>query len=493
MSDKTEFDSLFADLPGLHQAMQDLAAAASAPQPWKVLLVDDEPDVHAALRLVLQGTAFEGRPLQLLHAISAAEARSLLQAHGDIAVILLDVVMETEHAGLDLVRHIRQQLDNQRIQIVIVTGQPGYAPMRKVVTDYAINGYRLKSDMSSDKIFVSVCAALRAFHTQSMLERQHEEMRHMATALLERRASLRALIESAPDAIVMTDAQGRIKGWNPSAERLFGYTHDAMVACSLTQPPASCSDGVQGPALTLLDAAELPQRLGSSHEIEGVRSGGQHFPIEIVLGTWLAQDGHHYSAIIRDISDRKYLEQQIRHQAFHDPLTNLPNRRLLVEQMTHAIAVCARTGAYGALMMLDLDNFKPLNDTHGHDTGDLLLVEFARRMKQCVRNVDTVGRLGGDEFVVLLGELPQERELAAQYAVAVAEKLRAALAVPFVLPVHNAAGAIVEHHCTASIGLTLVDGYSDWGQLLGRVDAAMYAAKEVGRNAVRYIDSTVVR
>jgi signal transduction histidine kinase len=144
-----------------------LSAAASvdlapAGEPWKVLLVDDEPDVHPVLHLALDDVRIDGRGLRLFDALSAEEAKLALTAHPDIALILLDVVMESDRAGLDLVRYIRDELARRTVQIVLITGQPGYAPQRQVVSDYQIDGYLLKSELSAERIFVAVHSAIRA-------------------------------------------------------------------------------------------------------------------------------------------------------------------------------------------------------------------------------------------------------------------------------------------------------------------------------------------
>ena len=188
-----------------------------------------------------------------------------------------------------------------------------------------------------------------------------------------------------------------------------------------------------------------------------------------------------------DISDRHEMEALIRQMAFYDMLTRLPNRRLLNDRLQQALAASARSGRHGALMFLDLDNFKPLNDRHGHDMGDLLLAEVARRITACVRRTDTVARLGGDEFVVVLSELEGDRSAAGQQALLVAEKVRAALAAPYLLQMRLPSGETreVEHFCTSSIGLLLFrDQETGADELLKQADAAMYRAKEAGRNRV---------
>ncbi|MCX7177619.1 MAG: ATP-binding protein [Proteobacteria bacterium] len=159
------------------------------------MLVDDEADIHAALRLSLQDAVVEGRSLQLIDAHSTEDARMMLAQHPDIALVLLDVVMETEHAGLELVRFIRQDQANRAIQIVLVTGQPGYAPQREVVTKYKIDGYRLKSELTADKIFVSVYAALRTHQVMRETERQRLQLVAQTQTLLRANADLMRFAE----------------------------------------------------------------------------------------------------------------------------------------------------------------------------------------------------------------------------------------------------------------------------------------------------------
>ncbi len=185
----------------------------------------------------------------------------------------------------------------------------------------------------------------------------------------------------------------------------------------------------------------------------------------------------------------KEAEAQILRLAFYDPLTQLPNRRLLDDRMTRALAESKRSGRYGALMFLDLDNFKPLNDVHGHAVGDLLLMEVARRLKACVREIDSVARFGGDEFVVLVSDLSADHEESITQVGVIAEKIRHSLAAPYLLNVKHAGkpDAMVEHQCSASIGIVIfIKQDADGADLLKWADAAMYQAKDAGRNAVRF-------
>ena len=193
-------------------------------------------------------------------------------------------------------------------------------------------------------------------------------------------------------------------------------------------------------------------------------------------------------------AERNALQEQIHQLAFFDPLTQLPNRRLLDDRLGQALAASKRSGLYGALMFLDLDNFKPLNDTHGHSVGDLLLVEVARRLKAFVRETDTVARLGGDEFVVLLNELDADYAVSTEQAGAVAEQIRSALAASYQLTVTQPGDPVttVEHRCSASIGVVLfVNHLSSQTHLMKCADAAMYQAKEAGRNTIRFYTQDV--
>jgi diguanylate cyclase (GGDEF)-like protein len=198
-------------------------------------------------------------------------------------------------------------------------------------------------------------------------------------------------------------------------------------------------------------------------------------------------------AIIHDITDRKIAEEQIRQLAFYDTLTKIPNRRLLIDRLDQSIASCKRTANFGALMFLDLDNFKPLNDTHGHKLGDLLLIEAARRIGTCIRETDTVARFGGDEFVVMLGMLVEDQIASELLAGGIAENILESLSAPYLLTLANQDkdAVIVEHRCTASIGVTIFNGNSgSHDDILKRADAAMYAAKQGGRNRIQFYENT---
>ncbi len=222
-------------------------------------------------------------------------------------------------------------------------------------------------------------------------------------------------------------------------------------------------------------------------EIWNRRKNGELYPDLRSMTAVRDEDGivTHYVNTFEDNTERKAAEEEINKLAFFDPLTQLPNRRLLLDRLHHALANATRSGSIGALNFIDLDNFKTLNDTLGHDKGDLLLQQVGQRLTECVRDGDTVARLGGDEFVVMLEDLSNIREVAAAGAKAVGEKILAAINLPYQLAGH-------EYNISPSVGVTLFTGYpQSTDELLKQADLAMYQAKSAGRNTVRFFDPTM--
>jgi diguanylate cyclase (GGDEF)-like protein/PAS domain S-box-containing protein len=299
----------------------------------------------------------------------------------------------------------------------------------------------------------------------------------------------RMIVENSEDFFALLDLEGRRIYNSPSYARLFGDTRDMKGSDSFAEIHPADRDHVKR-------AFRETVQTGHSYRLNfrfALADGSIRYMES--CGTLIRNSrGEALRVVVvsRDITDRMEKDQEIHDLAFYDALTQLPNRRLLSDRLDQAMATSKRSGRYGALLFLDLDNFKLLNDTHGHATGDLLLPEAGRRITGCLRETDTVARLGGDEFVMVLCELDQDKARSAQQAGVVAEKVRTALAGPYVLEVQQAgkAATTIKHCCTASIGVVLFrDHEASQDEILKRADSAMYQAKETGGNSVRFYDS----
>lgn len=299
-----------------------------------------------------------------------------------------------------------------------------------------------------------------------------------------------AALNVAANAIAITDRQAHIIWANQAFARLTGYEVDEAIGRHFGSLVKSGQQDRQF-------YEQLWQTILSGQvwrgELINQRKDGTLYNDETTITPIRGKEGEitHFVTVKGDITARKTREEQLKSLAFYDPLTQLPNRRLLIDRLGHTLVAGKRSGRYGALMFLDLDNFKPLNDEHGHDVGDLLLIEVARRILLCVREEDTVARFGGDEFVVMLKEMDINKEISAMQASGVAEKIRAVLAEPYRLELLQAenGNTTVEHYCTSSIGIVLfVNQESARDEILRQADIAMYKAKAGGGNQVCFYE-----
>lgn len=299
-----------------------------------------------------------------------------------------------------------------------------------------------------------------------------QALRERDRALSASRENLRLaekIIETSFEGVIVTDADRCIQSVNPAFTRLTGYTQQDVIG----KNPSILSSGRHGPEFYAAMWSAIARDGRWQGEVWNRRKNGELFPELLTITAIADTTGEitHYVAVFSDISQLKQDEARIRHLAYFDPLTNLPNRRLLEDRIHVAIAHAHRSGEPLALMFIDLDGFKHVNDTLGHDVGDELLVEIARRFSECVREDDTVARLGGDEFVVLLGGIEAGDPLDA-----VAARLIARAGAPVQLGSRTLA-------VTASIGIAEYPAHAqDSAQLLKCADTAMYRAKMSGRN-----------
>jgi diguanylate cyclase (GGDEF)-like protein/PAS domain S-box-containing protein len=289
---------------------------------------------------------------------------------------------------------------------------------------------------------------------------------------------LAAIVDSSDDAIVGKTLDGIIVSWNSGAEHIYGYTAEEVLGrpVSLLIPPDP--DG-KDETPSILERIRQGERI-ASYETVYRRKDGSLIDISLTISPVRNYTGKIIgaSSISRDITERKKMEEIIRRQAYHDALTGLPNRMLFFDHLTLEIAVANRNRKKIAVMFMDLDNFKKINDTLGHIVGDKLLKEAANRLKACVREADTIARIGGDEFSILLADIIQPGD-----AVVISNKILESFKVPYVINEH-------EIHISTSIGISIYpqDG-KQIDDLMKNADTAMYQAKEKGRNNFQFYNS----
>ncbi|MBX9817144.1 MAG: diguanylate cyclase [Burkholderiaceae bacterium] len=288
-------------------------------------------------------------------------------------------------------------------------------------------------------------------------------------------AELQATLTALPDLLFEFSAAGHYRAVHSQNIALLANAPEVLLGCTVNEVlPKDAADACMS---ALHEAQSTGGSHGKQYSLE-LPAGKRWFELSVVRKPTVPGEEERFIAIARDISERKSAEEAIRHLAFHDTLTGLPNRRLLTDRLQQAMGTSQRKGEYGALMFLDLDQFKQLNDSYGHDVGDLLLQEVARRLHQSIRAVDTVARLGGDEFVVLIQDLSADLEEARLHATTVGHKILASLNEPYAL-------RQTLHTTTPSIGITLFRGEGTApSELLKQADTAMYQAKARGRNTL---------
>lgn len=282
------------------------------------------------------------------------------------------------------------------------------------------------------------------------------------------------------EGILVTNAQNVIIKVNRAFTAITGYASEEV----LGQTPAVLKSGVQDAEFYRLLWETLNRDLFWEGEIWNRRKDGSIYPERLGITAVLNNSKKiiNYVATFTDVTRQKKAEEEIFSLAYYDPLTQLPNRRLLFDRLNQSMSASVRHGQHGAVIFIDLDYFKTLNDTKGHEMGDLMLIEVAKRLQVSVRDFDTVSRLGGDEFVVMIDSLSSNKSEAAAHAEQVAQKIRVALSQPYYLLDH-------EFHSTPSIGVALYQGREESiNELIKHADIAMYQSKAAGRNAVRFYD-----
>lgn len=307
-------------------------------------------------------------------------------------------------------------------------------------------------------------AEYRARLAYESIEKQVIERTQLLSEALDFNESI---LLNSPLPMAVYAANGQCVLANDAKARLVGTTRDALLAQNFNNIASWQQSGLLGEC-----QKSLTDHCSRQGEIHIMTSFGKNVWLEYQITPAKLHGEDHLLIQYVDLTERKKLEEELRHYAFHDSLTGLPNRRLLLERLEQALLTSKRQHSYGAMLFLDLNKFKQLNDVHGHEIGDLLLIEVAHRLRKLLRERDTIARIGGDEFVVLLEELGAEPDQALEQASAVAKKIQTALNAEYIL-------GDIRHHGSACIGIKLFLGEeADPEWILRGADAAMYEEKK---------------
>jgi diguanylate cyclase (GGDEF)-like protein len=391
--------------------IQEHDAPPSGGAPWKVLVVDDDDEVHNVTRFVLHDLRIFGRPLNLLYAHSGGEARAVLHQHPDTAVALLDVVMETERAGLDLVGYLRDELGLAECRIILRTGEPGYAPELSVMNEYDINDYRTKSELTHTRLITTVSAALRAYEQLRAIaehRRGLELIVHAAAGLLEQHAvselaegvltQLAALLKLPADGIVCTQKGSPFGG---DGEHCYVVGAAGRHAPYIAQPLEALPE--PGIVTAIQNSVAHGQHVfAADHTVLYLKAAGNQ-----EAAVYL-ESGHVAAALERPLLDvfvaniaacfgNVKLVERLNHIAFHDPLTRLPNRLQFIADLDGVAGRHTDT----VVALLDIDHFADLNDGLGQDIGNALLVAVGERLQTRLAPGCRLARVGADVFGVL--------------------------------------------------------------------------------------------
>ncbi|MFZ4700374.1 MAG: diguanylate cyclase domain-containing protein, partial [Candidatus Methylumidiphilus sp.] len=425
-------------------------------RPWKVLLVDEEMDLVKVTRLLIKNHTFQQRPVECLEAYSADEARQLLADHPDIAVAFIDVAMETFDSGLNLVDYIRKNLGNTLMRIVMLTKETGRMPERYRVDHLDIDDYKEKGDLNEDRLYNTLRSTLKAYNDISF--RYHEGVERRLSGLV---------ADNAAEGIIICNTMNSIVSINPAFTRMTGFAEGETVG----RNPKMMSSGLHD-ADYYHEMWESLRTVGAWHgEIWNRRKSGEVFPQWLSISSIKNESGEflQFIGLFTDLSESKAAQERIYFLANYDELTKLPNRAMSRGRLERAInsAVVARDQL--AVMLLDLDRFKVINESLGHSVGDALLSMVGQRLQGSVREHDTVGRQGGDEFLMIFPRAGID------FVARLAKRVLDNLSKPFDIDGHHLV-------ISPSIGIAVYpnDGV-DAETLLRNAEVAMYSAKNSGR------------
>ncbi len=431
----------------------------------RILVVEDEVVIAMDIQLQLKGLGY----LPVGHATRGAQAIEMAAALKP-DLVLMDIQLAGDMDGIAAAQTIRTQYG---LPVVFVTAFAAEETLARAKLSEPY-GYILKP-FSNREMHTVIEMALYKHQADASLKLSVESLNRAFE-------HTQAILDNIVDAVITIDEQGLMESFNQAASTVFGYTADEAVGRNVSMlMPAPHGDLYDGFIHHFRQTGEA-RMIGEPRELQGLHQDGHLFPMKLTL-TRLAHAGRTtFIGMVHDLTLSRQREDEIRRLAYYDPLTALPNRRLLLDHLKHATSASARTGQAGAVMFLDLDHFKQINDSLGHTVGDDVLQRVAKRLQASVGDGHLVARVGGDEFVLVLEALGDVGQESAKQTEALASKILSELGQPYAL--HDR--SIV---CTPSLGIAMFEqGNDDIEELLKKADAGMHQAKAAGRNKVRFFD-----
>jgi diguanylate cyclase (GGDEF)-like protein/PAS domain S-box-containing protein len=464
-------DHTIRKLTRLHQTPIIISSEADLDKPASVLIQTLEQTPAELLRLINKGESYKN------HIISVNQQRHLLSG------FTIQDPQQNNIARLSFLYNIEQQLQSREqilFSMLIISILTGLAVSLfyfiysgRVAQTLRANYQKLKHEVSEHKQTEQELIQNKDVLEQLVIERNK--------SLTESKRRYQTLFDKSADALILLNDDGFVD-CNQATLDMFGYKEKSEL---YQLHPSSISPEFQPDGERSSVKADLMVQKAlhdGSHcfEWQHRRKNGETFPAEVILTVIPSREEQLVHAVVRDISDRKKAEEEIRFRAYYDSLTRLPNRQLLLDRLEQAIMTSQRSEDFNAILFIDLDRFKSINDSLGHNTGDLLLIDTAARIKHCIREIDTAARFGGDEYVVLLKHLGDEQDEASFNAKRIAQNINQAFQQPFILN-HQ------EIHITCSIGITIFPIADDSVEdIIKHADTAMYSAKESGRNRIAF-------
>lgn len=458
----------------------------------KILIVDDKEENLLAMEQIIMEEDLEV-PVEIFTVNNGSQAL-ILTLHHDFALILLDVQMP-DMDGFELAELLRVKKKTKLIPIIFLSAvfSSEYYIIKGFesgAVDFLTKPINTKILLNKIKNFVQLNQQkINLKQQREVIETKNKSLELINVQLCEQQYTLQENMESlrvlakvfeSCEGIMITDADSHVLRVNHTFQKITGYNSDEIIG----KKAEILSTNHQNSMFNARMWTQLLKEGSWAGDVWDKHKDGHSYLKQMFITAVKNIDGltTEYVCSFTDITERNRAEEEIHHLAFYDSLTNLPNRRLLMDRLDLILSTSARNKKHTAVLFLDMDKFKILNDSLGHDFGDLLLIEVAERIQSCIRQEDTVARLGGDEFIILLCNLSDVVNDAYQHVALIAEKIRLCLSAPYLLNEH-------ENFSSSSIGVSLHRGNTlSAFEILKQADLAMYQAKEAGRNCVYFFD-----